>query len=287
MAQLKMGSTVGGKNIAVQDDVDLLSSLVESKANVEDVALRKVVGGTFYVNPSTGNDLNPGTSGAPWRTLGGVAAHFNDSINTSIVTIVMSGGDVAPSTVSFRNIIANYPFYFVGTNLEFTDPNYESEVPVTSNIILLYNCFGAHGSGNYPSSGPGSGFGGSSTSGVFHFLGCKFKNTAHVRNSNVCFNKCLFKGINAGGNSNIGIGLMYNSTVTVYGSCQFEGFSSQVFDIRNSTIYIGSCTGSSNNIGVRALEGGIAINLSTLTIGAVTPNYLAGGIIFKSSNVFE
>jgi len=287
MAQLKAGSTVGGKVIADVDSLNALTDIVATKADSDNVAFKIESGGTFYVNPSTGSDLYDGSSTAPWATLQPVADKFNNSRIDGVVKIFMSPGNVTSSNVTFRNIITTSPFLFIGTDLDFTDPNYETSVPVLNNTLSFYNCTGSHAYGSLTGGLVGEySFPGDPRGGTFMFLGCKGTASIGGYNSIISFIKCLFNGTASGGTSTTGLTFSHGSHVHVDDTCKFNGFSN-VIVLYSSTAYIEACSGSNNTTGVYAKYGSFAINLASSTIGATTPNMASGGIIFKSPQVIE
>lgn len=286
MAQLKAGSTVGGKVIADVDSLNALADIVATKVDSDNVAFKIESGGTFYVNPSTGSDLYDGSSTAPWATLQPVADKFNNSRIDGAVNIFMSPGNVTSSSVIFQNIITTLPFLFIGTDLDFTDPNYETSVPVLNNALIFYNCTGSHGYGGWADFTGEYSFPGDPRNGTFMFLGCKGTASIVGHNSIIQFIKCLFNGAASGGTSIIGLNFTHGSHVHVDDSCKFNGFNI-VIRLHSSTAYIGACSGSNNATGVYSRYGSFAINLASSTIGATTPNNADSGIIFKSPQVIE
>ena len=286
MAQLKAGSTVGGKVIADVDSLNALTAIVATKADSDNVAFKIERGGTFYVNPSTGSDLHDGSSAAPWATLQPVADKFNNSRIDGTVRIFMSPGNVTSSSVIFQNIITSSPFLFIGTDLDFTDPNYETSVPVLNNTLTFYNCTGSHAYGHWPGLVDEYSFPGNPRGGTFMFLGCKGTASIYGHNSIIKFIKCLFNGTASGGTSTVGLTFLHGGHVHVDDTCKFNGFNI-VIALYSSTAYIEACSGSNNTIGVYAVYGSFAINRASSTIGATTPNNVSGGIIFKSPQVIE
>lgn len=287
MAQLKAGSTVGGKVIADVDSLNALTDIVATKVDSDNVAFKIESGGTFYVNPSTGSDLYDGSSTAPWATLQPVADKFNNSRIDGNVQIFMSPGNVTSSNVIFQNIITRSPFLFIGTDLDFTDPNYETSVPVLNNNLIFYNCTGSHGYGGWTGLVGEYSFPSDPRGGTFVFLGCKGTANISGYNSIIKFVKCLFNGTESGGTSTTGLYFIHGSHVHVDDTCEFNGFST-VIALYSSTAYIEACSGSNNTTGVYAIHGSFAINLASSTIGATTPNSASGGgIIFKSPQVIE
>jgi len=281
MAQLKAGSTVGGKVIADVDSLNALANIVATKVDSDNVAFKIESGGTFYVNPSTGSDLYDGSSATPWATLQPVADKFNNSRIDGVVKIFMSPGNVTSSSVIFQNIITRHPFLFIGTDLDFTDPNYETSVPVLNNTLVFYNCTGSHGYGGWTGLVGEYSFPSDPMGGTFMFLGCKGTASISGYNSIIKFVKCLFNGTASGGTSIVGLNFSHGGHVHVDGTCKFNGFST-VITLHSSTAYIEACSGSNNTIGVYATRGSFAINLASSTIGATTPNSAHSGIIFKS-----
>jgi len=286
MAQLKAGSTVGGKVIADVDSLNALTNIVATKVDSDNVAFKIESGGTFYVNPSTGSDLYDGSSAAPWATLQPVADKFNNSRIDGIVKIFMSPGNVTSSNVTFKNIITRSPFLFIGTDLDFTDPNYETSVPVLNNTLTFYNCTGGHAYGSWTGLVGEYSFPSNPRGGIFMFLGCKGTASISGRNSIIKFIKCLFNGTASGGTSTEGLFFSHGGHVHVDDTCKFNGFSTVIM-LHSSTAYIEACSGSNNTTGVYAMYGSFAINLASSTIGATTPNSANSGIIFKSPQVIE
>ena len=286
MAQLKAGSTVGGKVIADVDSLNALTAIVATKADSDNVAFKIESGGTFYVNPSTGSDLYDGSSTTPWATLQPVADKFNNSRIDGNVKIFMSPGNVTSSSVVFQNIITKFPFLFIGTDLDFTDPNYETSVPVLNNTLIFYNCTGSHGYAGWTGLVGEYSFPSNPQGGIFMFLGCKGTASISGHNSRIKFIKCLFNGTASGGTSTTGLSFTQGGHAHVDATCKFNGFDI-VIRLWSSTAYIEACSGSNNTTGVYAAYGSFAINLASSTIGATTPNNASGGIIFKSPQVIE
>lgn len=283
MAQLKTGSTVGGKVIAIQDDLDILEAALVTKADSDDVALKMLTGGTYYVNPATGNNSNPGTSDLPWASLNAAATKYNNSIITGTVNIFLSAGTVTTSSFSFVNITTHLPFYIIGTLLDFDDPGYDAAAPVIAHSIYFLNCRGGTTYGSYTGTGA-EGFPGSPTDKVFAVFGCKVTNTLTNFNSPLGVTKCLFKGSAAGGSAENAIRTAFSGYLSVENSCQFDGFN-VVFTVRSSTAYIKGCTGTTNTTGVIAQAGAVVLNQATSSLTASTANDANSGIIFTSPQV--